>query len=136
MEGVVEAQAADGARVLGGQGREEVADLTNLVRNLVGAEDVTRDEAGLLGFGDVRHAIRKDGVAVVDARIGADEADEALAISLLVYVKYMKWAGESTITNQGLPRIEASFERRSVVMVSFRGDDAIRDSGWSNYYPR
>ena len=84
MSSVVQAETAHGAHVLGGQGRQQRADVDDLVGDVVLAEDVALDDAGLAGLADVGDAAREDGVAVVGPAIPGQEADEALGGSAVV----------------------------------------------------
>lgn len=93
VEGVVEPQAAQGARVGGRQGREQQADVDDLVSDIVGAEDVAVDDAGLAGLGDVGDARGEDGVAVVGAAALGHEADEALGVVLVVLWRWQMGEG-------------------------------------------
>jgi hypothetical protein len=78
VRGVVQPQAAHRPHVLGGEGRQQQADIGDLVGDMVLAEDVALDDAGLAGLADVGDAAREDGVAVVGAAVPGEEADEAL----------------------------------------------------------
>jgi hypothetical protein len=76
--GVVQAETAHRPDVFGGQGRQQQADVGDLVGHVVLAEDVALDDAGLAGLADVGDAAREDGIAVVGAAVAGQEADEAL----------------------------------------------------------
>jgi hypothetical protein len=75
---VVEAQTPHRLDVLSGQRGEQQAHVGDLVRHLVLAKDVARDDAGLARLGDVGLAGGQQRVAVVDAAVPGQEADEAL----------------------------------------------------------
>jgi len=76
--GVVQAQTPHRPHVLGGQGRQEGADVDDLVGHVVLAKDVALDDAGLARLADVGDAAGQDGVAVVGPAVPGQEADEAL----------------------------------------------------------
>lgn len=80
MVGIVEAQAADGARLCGSQRREEGSDFGNLVRNLVAAKDVSLDDAGTLSLGNVRHSVGEDGIAIVGAPVAGQKSNQPLRV--------------------------------------------------------
>jgi hypothetical protein len=75
---IVETQASDCANILTGQGCEEHSHICDLVGNPVLAKDVTLDDSGLGGFGDIAHSGWKKSIAVIDLAILGQEADEAL----------------------------------------------------------
>lgn len=75
---IVEPQTSDGLDILEGQGRQQQPHVGDLVRHLVLAKDVARQDARLLGLGNVRHAARQNGIAVVYLAVPGEEADEAL----------------------------------------------------------
>jgi hypothetical protein len=66
---VVQTQAPHSPDVLRSQGREERADIGNLVSHFVLPEDVTGDDPGLFCLANIRDARGKDGITVVDAAI-------------------------------------------------------------------
>lgn len=59
-----------------------------MLGNPVLAEDVTLDDSGLGGFGDIVYSGWKDSIAVVDLAILSQEADEVL-FTISVYVDRM-----------------------------------------------
>lgn len=75
---IVETQASDCADILTGEGCEEHSHICDLLGNPVLAEDVTLDDSGLGGFGDIAHSGWEDSIAVVDLAILSQEADEVL----------------------------------------------------------
>lgn len=75
---IVETQASHCADILTGQGCEEHSHICDLLGNPVLAEDVTLDDSGLGGLGDVAHSGWEDSIAVVDLAILSQEADEVL----------------------------------------------------------
>lgn len=75
---IVKTQASDCANILTGQGCEEHPHICDLLGNPVLAEDVTLDDSGLGGFGDIAHSRWKNSIAVVDLAILGQEADEVL----------------------------------------------------------
>ena len=85
---IVETQASDCADILTGQGCEEHSHICDLLGNPVLAEDVTLDDSGLGGFGDIAHAGWENSIAVVDFAILSQEADEVL-FRMSVYVDAM-----------------------------------------------
>lgn len=66
---VVETQTPHRADVLKRQRRQQKPDVGHAVRHVVLAEDVARDDAGLLGLANVGDATGQDGVAVVGAAV-------------------------------------------------------------------
>jgi hypothetical protein len=87
--GVVEAETAHRPHVLGGQGRQQRADVGHVVGDVVLAEDVALNDAGLAGLADVGDAAREDGVAVVGPAIAGQEADEALGGVSALFLIYI-----------------------------------------------
>lgn len=81
MQGIVEAEAADGPDVVARQRGKEHPHVGHLVRHLVPAEDVTGDDARLPGLGDVRHPVRQDRVAIIHTAVLGHEAHETLFLS-------------------------------------------------------
>lgn len=81
MPRVVGPQAPDGADVFGGQGRQEHADIGDLLCHLVAAQDVAPNDAGLLRLPDVRGPLRQDRVPVVRAAVLGQEPDQSLSMS-------------------------------------------------------
>lgn len=85
---IVETQASDCADILTGQGCEEHSHVCDLVGNPVLAEDVTLDDSGIGGFGDIAHSRWEYSIAVIDLAILGQEADEVL-FGKSVYVDAM-----------------------------------------------
>jgi hypothetical protein len=77
---VVEAEAADCADVVLGEGAEEEADARGAVCEGGRLEDVAVYDAGRFGEAGVGGVGGEDGVAVVDVVIVGEEADESLDI--------------------------------------------------------
>lgn len=75
MFGVVEAQAPNGAHMLGGQRGQKHADVGDLVCHLVLAQDIAFDDTGLLCFSDVSGSPGQDGIAIVGTAVFGEEAD-------------------------------------------------------------
>ena len=50
-----------------------------MVGDLVLAKDITLDDVGLPGLGDIGHSLGKDGITVVGAAVLGQETDEALS---------------------------------------------------------
>lgn len=69
MECVVETQASDCPHLFRRQGSEEKADVGHLISYFVLSEDISLDDTGLSGLGDVRHPPREDGISVVGAAV-------------------------------------------------------------------
>lgn len=78
MVGVVETEAPHGLDVLRRQGGQQHADVGDVVRHVVPAEYVARDDAGLPRLGDVGDAAGQDRIAVVRLAVAREEADESL----------------------------------------------------------
>lgn len=78
MQGVVEAQTPNCLDVLERERRQQQAHVGHLVRHLMLPEDVAGDDPGPLRLGDVRHALRQDGISVVYLAISSEEADQSL----------------------------------------------------------
>jgi hypothetical protein len=78
MGGIVQTQTPHSPDIFGSQRRKEHADVGDPICDVVLAEDVALDDAGLAGLADVGDASREDGVAVVGPAVPGQEADEAL----------------------------------------------------------
>jgi len=78
VSGVVQAETPHRPHVLRGQGRQEGADVDDLVGHVVLAKDVALDDAGLARLADVGDAAGQDGIAVVGPAVPGQEADETL----------------------------------------------------------
>lgn len=72
---VVQSQAPHSPDVLRRKGREERADVGDLIGHVVLPEDVTGDDPGLRGLANVRDACGQDGIAVVDTAVLCQETD-------------------------------------------------------------
>jgi hypothetical protein len=75
---VVQAQASDGLDILRGQGSEEEADVRDLVCNFMLPKDGALDNSGLLGLGNIRHALWKNCISIVGLAISGQESHESL----------------------------------------------------------
>jgi hypothetical protein len=82
---IVKTQASDCADILTGQRSEEHSHFSDLVGNPVLAKDVTLDDFGLGGFGDIAHSGWENSIAVIDLAILSQEADKVL-FRILVYI--------------------------------------------------
>lgn len=71
-------------------------------------ENVAGDDAGLLGFADVRNASGQDGIAIVGAAVLCEEADE----TLLRYFRFSWFLWDLAREVRELTLNEAIFEWR------------------------
>lgn len=91
VEGIVQAQTPHSLHVLGREWRKQEAHDGDLVSDFVLAKDAARNDASLLGLGDIGLSRGEDGVTVVDFAVCGEEADEALERAL-----DMRWSGLET----------------------------------------
>lgn len=75
---IVQAQASNGPDMLGRQRGEKHADVGDLVRHLVAAENITADDTSLLGLSNVSRAAWQDGISIVGAAVLGQEPDQSL----------------------------------------------------------
>ena len=68
----------------------------DLARDIVLAEDVALDDAGLLCLCEVADARGEDGVAVIGFAVFGEEADEALGGMLAIACLWWLWMGRGT----------------------------------------
>lgn len=78
MQCIVETQTANGADVLWGERRQQQPDVGNLIGDLMLPKNSADHDPGLLGLGDVRHALWQDGIPVVGPAVLGQEADKSL----------------------------------------------------------
>lgn len=79
---VVQSQAPNSPDLLWCKGAQEQPDVNNIVRHIMLAKDVTRDDAGLLCLSYIRHALWQDGISIVGAAVLCKETDESLSVIL------------------------------------------------------
>lgn len=79
---VVQSQAPNSLDLLWCKGAQEQPDVGNIVRHIMLAKDITRDDAGLLCLSYVRHALWQDSISIVGVAVLCKETDKSLSVIL------------------------------------------------------
>lgn len=75
---IVQSQTPDRLHVIQGKGCQQETHVGDLIGHLVLAEDITRDDAGLPGLGDICDTLGQNGITIVNPAISGEKADETL----------------------------------------------------------